>query len=162
MPGEGQTPFQARLYPTADYLSRNTEIVRSDESCQQHRRPEISPPRLPGCPPPRTNLRDLQKQSKIQSPSGRSEGQKDEAVDVVEVAKTPRFRRAIDVVEVAKPPGFSRSGTRLCPKRGLTLWRTCRISNRLDMSGEGQTPFGTEPRYNLPRKGSLATSTTRL
>jgi len=33
----------------------------------------------------------------------------------------------------------------MCPKKGLTLWRACRIPSRVDMPGEVEPPFRTKP-----------------
>ncbi len=43
---------------------------------------------------------------------------------------------------------------RLCPKRGLTLWRRVEFTPVFGLAGEGQTPFGTKP--SLRRFAALA------
>jgi len=37
------------------------------------------------------------------------------------------------------------NNSRLCLKRGLTLWRASRFARIFASRGEGQTPFQTEP-----------------
>jgi len=39
--------------------------------------------------------------------------------------------------------------TRLCLKRGLTLWRRDDFPDIRSLAGEGQTPFQTEPRLEF-------------
>src|SRR5690606_30862453 len=51
------------------------------------------------------------------------------------------------------PLGNPTSHTRLCQKRGLTLWRTPQKPGENSVSGEGQTPFLAEPR-RCPKKRS--------
>ncbi|QEF98807.1 hypothetical protein Mal15_28640 [Stieleria maiorica] len=59
------------------FVPERHPVRDSDESCQQHWRIEIPPPRLPSRQTTWPSLRDLQEQSEVQSPPRWREGQKD-------------------------------------------------------------------------------------
>ncbi len=89
----GEAPGHRHRLPAFDF--ERHPVRDSDESCQQHWRTEVSPPRLPSRQTSWSGLRDLQEQSEIQSPSGRRESQKDPSLG---------FARRIGIQPILRQP----------------------------------------------------------